>query len=280
MIRSPKTAETHRVAARLAAAGLALALAGCAAFRGAPEPAPVPEAEPVPIAAGDPILATLVEGWAGVVDSRRSLRGGVVLMLSGPEGERRLSQNVVLARPDRIRMEIQAFLTTAAVLVANGTEYDYFESLGRYRERGPVYPHLLWQIAGVPLTLGQAVSFLLGGPPARPGLVPGGGMREADGSLRVDLQDARGRRVRSLRFAPEGLLIHVEEWGPDDQLRWAVGYDRYRDVGGEPFAHAIEFDFPRYESRATIAFRTVVLNPETPPATFELGLPDEEGGAE
>ena len=155
-----------------------------------------------------------------VVDARRSLGAGLVLKLSGPQGERRLSLNVVLARPSRLRMEIHAFLTTAAVLVANGVEYDYFESLGRYRERGPVHPRLLWQIAGVPLTLTQTVDFLLGGPPARLGLRPGGGMRESDGSLRVDLHDARGRRVRSLRFAPEGLLLQAEEWSPDERLRW------------------------------------------------------------
>lgn len=262
----------RRAAPRLLAAGLALTLAGCAVFR------PAPEAAPVPIAAADPLLATLVQGWEAVTASRRSLSAGVVLTLAGTEGERRISQNVVVARPDRIRMEIQAFLTTAAVLVADGTQYDYFESLHRYRESGPVRPQLLWEIAGVPLTLGQAVSFLLGGPPARPGLVPGGGLREPDGSVQVDLQDARGRRVRSLRFAPGGELLHAEEWGPDEKLRWSVGYDRYRDVGGEPFAHSIEFDFPRYQSQATIAFRSVVLNPETPDATFELNLPDGSAG--
>jgi hypothetical protein len=273
----PAARSVRRTAPRAAAIALSVALAGCAAFRAAPPPEP---AEPVPIAAADPILATLVEGWAGVVDERRALRGGMVMKLAGPGGERRLSQNLVLARPGRIRMEIQAFLTTAAVLVADGARYDYFESVGHYRERGPVHPHLLWQIAGVPLTLDQAVSFLLGGPPRRAGLRPAGGAHEPDGSIRVDLADARGRRVRSLRFDPEGPLVHAEEWGPDERLRWAVGYDRYREVGGEPFAHAIDFDFPRYESRATVAFRTVELNPETPDAVFELGLPDDDGGAE
>jgi len=275
-IGRPNARVSRRTGARLATAGLALGLAGCAAFRAAP-PEPLPE--PVPIAADDAILVTRVEGWDAVVAARRSLRAGVALRLSGPGGERRLSQNVVLARPDRIRMEIQAFLTTAAVLVADGREYDYFESLGRYRERGPVRPHLLWEIAGVPLTLEQAVSFLLGGPPPRVGLRPGGGAREPDGSLRVDLVDARGRRARSLRFAPDGSLVHAEEWGPDERLRWVVGYRRFREVAGEPFAHTIEFDFPRYESQAEIAFRTVVLNPQTPDATFELGLSDD-GDAE
>jgi len=274
-IGRPNARGSCRTGARLATVALVLGLAGCAAFRTAP-PEPLPE--PVPIAANDATLVTLVEGWDAVVASRRSLRAGVALMLSGPGGERRLSQNVVLARPDRIRMEIQAFLTTAAVLVSDGHEYDYFESLGRYRERGPVRPHLLWEIAGVPLTLEQAVSFLLGGPPTRAGLRPGGGAREPDGSLRVDLVDARGRRVRSLRFAPDGPLVHAEEWGPDERLRWAVGYGRFREVEGEPFAHAIEFDFPRYQSQATIAFRTVVLNPETPDATFELGLSGDGDG--
>jgi hypothetical protein len=259
--------------ARLAAVALVLVLAGCSFWR-APEAEPEPAA-PVPLAADDPVLTTLVESWANVVDERRSLGAGVVLKLSGPQGERRLSLDVVLARPARLRMEIQAFLTTAAVLVANGVEYDYFESLNRYRERGPIHPQLLWQIAGVPLTLPQAVDFLLGGLPLRRGLEPAGGVRESDGSVSVELHDAIGRRVRSLRFDPEGPLRQAEEWLPDGRLYWRVGYDRYRDVGEQPFAHTIEFDFPRYESRATVALRRVELNPETPDAVFELQIPDD-----
>jgi hypothetical protein len=203
----------------------------------------------------------------------------VVLKLSGPQGDQRLNQNVVLVRPARLRMEIQAFLTTAAVLVADGSRYDYFQSIDRYRESGPVHPLLLWEIAGVPLTLDQAIHFLLGGVPPRPGLKPGGGERWSDGSLRVDLHDARGRRTRSLWFDAEGVLDRAAEWSADDRLRWQVGYDRYRDVGGQPFAHTIDFTFPRYEARATVAFRTVELNPDPPEGTFELHLAGEgEGG--
>jgi len=265
--------RTVPVAARAAWVLVVLGTAGCAGFRAAPPPSGVP----VPLAADDPLLAVLVDGWTHTLESRTSLRSGVVLKLSGPEGDRRLNQNVVLARPARLRMEIQAFLTTAAVLVADGSRYDYFQSLNRYRESGPVHPLLLWQIAGVPLTLEQAVHFLLGGPPPRPGLHRAAGERLPDGSVTVELEDAAGRRVRSLRFTPQGPLGQVEEWSPDGRLRWRVGYDRYREVGGQPFAHTIEFEFPRYESRATVAFRSVELNPATPDRLFELHVSGEEG---
>jgi hypothetical protein len=254
---------------------MALVLSGCALWRAEPPPA----LTSVPVAPDDPALSAALEGWSAVVAERSGLAGGVVLKLSGPQGERRISQNVVLERPARLRMEIQAFLTTAAVLVADGTRYDYFQSIDRYRESGPVHPTLLWEIAGVPLTLDQAVYFLLGGIPPRPGLRPGGGERWSDGRLRVDLHDARGRRARSLWFGAEGRLERAEEWSSDDRLRWQVGYDRYRDVGGQPFAHTIEFEFPRYEAQATVAFRTVELNPDVPDGTFELHLAgDGEGG--
>ncbi len=169
------------LAARMAWVSVALGLAGCAAWRGAPPPP-----APVPLPSDDPILATLVEGWSELVAVRTGLRSGAVLKLSGPQGERRLNQKVLLARPARLRMEIQAFLTTAAVLVADGSQYDYFQSIDRYRESGPVHPHLLWQIAGVPLTLRHAIHFLLGGLPPRSGLRAAAGERWADGSVRVD----------------------------------------------------------------------------------------------
>jgi len=255
-----------RPARRAWAVAMAALALGCAA-RG---PAPPVLPEPVPLAADDPLLATLVAGWSEVVAATRA--PSAVLQLTGPQGERRLSQDLVVARPDRIRMEIQAFLTTAAVLVADGAEYDYFESLGRYRERGPVHPQLLWQIAGVPLTIDQAVDFLLGSPPPRPGLRPAGGAVEPDGLVRVDLADGAGRLVRRLRFDTEGRLVGGEGWSAGGQLRWRVGYDRWRDVGEQPFAHEIEFEFPGYQAAATVAFRSVALNPETPDALFELGL--------
>ena len=151
-------------AARVAIACAVLGSSGCGTFRGQP----VPQA-PVPIAAADPILEAVSTGWQNLVSDRRGLRAGAVLKLSGPEGAERLNQNVVVARPGRFRMEILAFLVTAAVLVVDDDRYDYFQSLPRIRDSGPVYPHLLYDIAGVPLTLEQAVHFLLGAPPPRRG---------------------------------------------------------------------------------------------------------------
>ncbi|NNL66684.1 MAG: hypothetical protein HKP30_10605 [Myxococcales bacterium] len=257
-------------AARVAIACAVLGSSGCAAIRREPVPA-----APIPIAAEDPILETVVRGWQNAVADRRGLRAGAVLKLSGPEGAERLNQNVVLARPGRFRMEFLSFLVTAAVLVVDDERYDYFQSLPRIRDSGPVYPHLLYDIAGVPLTLTQAVHFLLGGPPPRRGLHPGAGLRLADGVVQVDLHDGRGRLARRLAFDAEGRLLRAEDFGPGGQLQWRVGYDRYRQVGAQPFAHTIDFEFPRLSSRASVAFRTVELDPETPDGVFRLDVPDE-----
>jgi len=254
---------------------------GCALLAGCASRPPLPPpGAPVPLRADDPLLATLLEGWSNRVAGRSGLRASVVLKLSSPDGERRLAQDVVLARPARLRMEIQSFLVTAAVLVADGSQYEYFQSIDRYHERGAVYPRLLFDIAGVPLTLDQAVAFLLGGPPLRVGLFVTGGERLPDGSVNLDLRDARERLARRLGFGPAGHLLRVEEWSAAGELRWQVDYGRYRDVGDDPFAHTIEFEFPPLASSATVAFRSVALNPETPDATFELALPPEEPAGE
>lgn len=261
-------------ARRFAAAGLALVLAGCGALRGSPSPEP--PAEPVPLEATDPLLPTLVSGWENAAAERQALRGGARLSLAGPNGSQKLDQNVVVARPGRLRMEIQAFLVTAAVLVVDGNRYDYAEMVNDVRDAGPVYPGLLWDIAGVPLRLDQAIHFLLGAPPPRRGLSPAGGERRPDGSVAVDLHDAADRLARRLVFDVEGRLLGAEEFARNGELVWQVGYDRYKAVGEEAFAHRIEFEFPRYASRATVAFRSVELDPETPDAVFRL---DGDGAA-
>lgn len=257
-------------AARVAIACAVLGSSGCGTFRGQP----VPQA-PVPIAAADPILEAVSTGWQNLVSDRRGLRAGAVLKLSGPEGAERLNQNVVVARPGRFRMEILAFLVTAAVLVVDDDRYDYFQSLPRIRDSGPVYPHLLYDIAGVPLTLEQAVHFLLGAPPPRRGLHPAAGLRFPDGVVQVDLHDGRDQLARRLAFDAEGRLLRAEDFAPGGQLHWRVGYDRYRQVGAQPFAHTIDFEFPRLSSRASVAFRTVELDPDTPGGVFRLDVPDE-----
>jgi hypothetical protein len=261
-------------ALRLVLASSCLALGGCAWLRGMPEPAP--EIARVPLAADDPFLAGRVLDWEDAVAGRSGVRGGVALQISGPDGSQRLDQNVVVVRPARLRMEIQAFLVTAAVLVVDGGRYDYYQSIDKIRDAGPVYPRLLFDIAGVPLTLDQAIHFLLGGPPPRRGLAPAAGWRESDGAVEVDLHDAADRLVRRLRFDGEGRLTRAEERSPSGELRWQVDYDRYRQVGGQPFATRIEFEFPAYASRARVAFRSVELDPDTPDALFRIELSDDE----
>ena len=127
---------------------------------------------------------------------------------------------------------------------------------------------------------------ILGFAEALTGLTVAAAERVPDGSVRVDLADARGVRARRLEFDVEGLLRRAVDWTRSGRVRWEVGYDRYRDVGEEPFAHTIDFGFPRVETRARVAFGSVELDPEVGEGTFVLHLADEdddlpdEGGAD
>ncbi len=264
--------DAARWAGRVCLLAGVLALgSGCASLRGTPaEPG-----APIPLDASDPLLATLVTGWENTVAGRGGLRGGASLKLYDPSGSQRLDQKVVVARPARLRMEIQAFLVTVAILVVDRGRYDYHESVNDVRDAGPLYPGLLHDIAGVPLRLDQAVHFLLGGPPPRAGLEPAGGSRHPDGTVEVALHDAAGRLARELRFDAEGRLARAIERHTNGEVAWQVGYDRYRPVGDQPFAHRIAFEFPRFASRATVAYRSVELDPETPDALFRIEREDE-----
>lgn len=246
---------------------------GCARVPPRPEP-------PVALDLDDPLLAQLLTGLDDLAQDRRAVRADAVLKLESPQGARRVSQKIVLERPAQLRMEIMSFLTTAAVLVSDGRDYDYFQSNNRYREQGPVHRRLLWDIAGVPLSLDQAVHFLLGTPPPRAGLELAGAVRMPDGTLRLDLGDADGALARRLEFDAEGQLSRIEDRLGTGGVRWEVGYDRHREVGGEVFAHTVDFRFPRMESRAVVSFRGVELNPEINDATFVLRIPGEGDDAQ
>ena len=237
----------------------------------------LPVATPLP--AGDPRPDACLAALVAAGGARQSLRGVARVALSSPAGESRSKQILVVARPARLRVEVQGLLNQlVAILVSDGARYALFRASERSIEQGEIHPALLYEVAGLPLRPEEAVDALLGVPAlgelTRRG--PAGAL--SNGFVRVDLLDAGGAPARRLECDEEVRLRRIEVRAPDGSLAWQAVYGDYRDVAGASFPHEIALEFPAVEASARVTFQWVELNPELPPGIFALDVAASDRG--
>lgn len=193
----------HHPRAPLELAVLLLALAACAA----PPPAPEVQGTSIPLPEG--LLSRLAAAERDV----RAVRGLARVAIGAPGARRTITEAVLLAPPDRLRLETLTFGgTTALVLASDGLElFVHSPGAGRYL-RGRATPQNLAAVAGFRLQLAHLVRILSGLPPlpVRP-QDPRLLARAVDGE--VVLESGDGPFTQRLRAAgPHGPLRGGELW--------------------------------------------------------------------
>lgn len=265
---------------RGAAACLALAACGC-------------QTMPLrPLPKGDPRPAARLARWTAEVAGRQALRGSARLAVDAPHGAAdggalhvRSRQRVVLARPARMRVEVQGLLgTTLAVLTVDDTRYAWFEAGSRHFESGPVRDGLLWDLVRLDLTPAEAVDVILGARELSGGLPVTGAWDAGDGVVRIAFGRADGSARRSLDLDDHARLRRLAVVGDGVSPGWEARFDDYATVSGTPLAHRITVETDS-GTRAVLSLADVELNPPLTPDIFTLqGLapegvvPEGEGG--
>jgi len=258
--------------------GLAFALSACQSTTPLRR---LPEGDPRP----DALLARFAADTAG----REGLRGVARLAVDadgqGPGGGAlrvRSKQRIVLARPARLRVEVQGlFGTTLAMLTVDDEQYAWFESESRRFESGPVHDGLLWQVVRLDLTPAEAVEVILGAPPTGPELSVLGAWDAGEGVTRIALGEPGGAPRRSIDLDPEARLVHLALHGADGEPLWEAHFDDYVRVAGSPLARRIRIETGE-GTQATVSLSGVELNPPLVPDIFRLERSlagsDGEGG--
>jgi outer membrane biogenesis lipoprotein LolB len=228
-----------------------------------------------PLPADDPRPAALLERWSASVADRRALRGIARLAVDAtrPDGEPlrlRSKQRVVLARPDRLRVEVQGFLgTTLAVLTVDQQRYALLQTEDRHFESGEAYPGLLRDVVGLDLATRDAVDLILGDPGGGRPLRVGSAFALGDDVTRVELAGADGQGGR--RSLDLDSQARLRRWAVRDargSLRWRATFDDYAPVAGSPVAHRVLLELP--SASAVLALSAVELNPALDPDIFRL----------
>ncbi len=244
------------------AAGLLLAGA-CATIPGSP-PAAGPGAPSVAL------VARLAEAEAAI----RTVRGLASVSYSGPGGSGSATQVIVVALPDRARLETLTPLGTAGVILTiRGDELRFHSLLSQEYGVGRATPALLGRLARVPVPPGPLLRLVAGLAPLP--LDPG------DPRLRITAE-AGATRVDSV----EGSLWQRLWVGKDaDLLRGELGdaagpllQFRFTDrqvVDGQAFPQVISLEAKEAQGGVTLHFQTVRLNQPLPADLFLLPPPQD-----
>lgn len=244
---------------------LLLLLAGCA----------TPGLLPLP--ADDPRPAALLERWRGQLADRLALRGTARLSVDarqpyeGGDLHVRSKQRVVVARPARLRVEVQGLLgTTVAVLAVDDAQYEFFEADSHRFESGPVRPDLLWNAVRLDLTPAEAVGLLLGAPELPADLRILAAQDAGEGRLRITLGTSDGRApLRSIDLDGDARLRRYAVFEDASVPEWTAELDDYEDVGGTPLARRVSVE-TRNGARAVVSLSSLELNPPLAPDIFRL----------
>jgi len=274
---------------------LALLAAGC---RTAP-PEGLVRGAPLPL--DDPRANRVVDAYLESAAARTALRGRAQVALAGPDFKLNRPQNVVVARPARLRFEvIGLFDQLAAVLVSDGESYGFYDAATGEMEAGPITPTLLWDLAKLDVGVAEAVGLLLAAPdPPLHGARAAVWLEDEDrlgvafalsGVRRHDCpaDPRRGWRDVACFAAPgdlaaggdafvfdrAGRLVELRSFEAAGVLRFRARFEDYRPIGEG--AAAVEFpgrvtiESPAVRSQARFAWKRVMLAREVSDRLFRL----------
>jgi hypothetical protein len=228
---------------------------------------------PLPLPADDPRPELWMRALHDSAISRSSLRGALRLSLDAPDLRLRRPQRLAIERPSRMRVEtLGLFGQIAAVIVTDGSSYQFFETASGEVESGEVTPHFLWRLARVDLSPAEAVALLLGAPTPDSAWQRAGAEALADGGVAVEYRDSSGNLRQRFEFGSQGRLLEVETWDAEQRPRWRANFADHRELEGSSFAYEVELVSHRVDARAELHFSDVVLNPELPDGLFVLDI--------
>ena len=264
---SPLTAGgISRVPAGFVAAPLLVILAGGLV-------ACTTRAVPVPRVEALPVLPTAAELQARIASERmrlQSLRTLADSEVSGPDGRFRASEVVLVAPPDRLRIEVLSTFGVAWILATDGKVLDVYSRQEETVYRGSPSRSLIEYYLPVPLALADLTELLLGRPPPRSTARADGVAWEPEtGLVRLSMRLRDRGRQTTWFDGRTGLVSRCEERDVNDILLFDMRVGGYRNVGSGLVASDITILSPE-GVQVRLAYTNSQLNPDLPASLFQI----------
>jgi hypothetical protein len=237
--------------------------------------AATPEAPELPASPVRPevLLERLEAGEAAVT----TLRALATARYEGPTGSGSASQAIVVALPDRARLEVLSPVGTAVLLLAiRGDALTLYAPTRREYGVGRATPDTLGRLVRLPVPPGPLLRLLAGLPPlpVRPGDPRVQAVRD-ERVIRVESVD--GPFWQRLWTDPDGAWLAGGELGEAGSLLLRFQFGDRRPVDGTPFPFLVVVEGTGANTRLTIRYETVRLNGPVEAGLFDLPRPADPG---
>jgi outer membrane lipoprotein-sorting protein len=246
---------------RLALLLAGLALSACATVRPLPPVAgPVPNREQV---------AALIQAMAARDRALTSLSTGAVMEYRNPNEHVKAREQIVVMRPDRLRVEASSPFGVALIVAVDGPRLQIFEPGNNLLMHGSATAATLDRAARIPMEPKAAVDLLMAVVPEAGELANYAAATIDETGATVLTYAASGGGHREVTFAGRE-LAGVRERDGDGRLRYEVRYADYHDIGAVMFPYSIDADFPAAGSTLKLTLKRPIVNAPAPASLFVL----------
>ena len=204
-----------------------------------------------------------------------TVRGLATVRYEGPGGGGSATQGIVVALPDRARLETLSPIGTAVLLLTlRGEDVTMYAPTRHEYGMGPATRETLGRLARIPVPPGPLLRLLVGLPPLaiRPGDPRVRLIAEA-AAIRVDSVD--GRLWQRVWSTPDGMAPERGELGEAAGRLLSYQFGDWRPLNGTLFPFAVQLEERSTETRLAIQYRTVRLNEPVEAGLFELPRPTD-----
>lgn len=178
-------------------------------------------------------------------------------------------EDIVVRRPDNLRVEAMSPFGVALLLAAQGTDLQIFEPGQNRFSRGSATAETLYRYVRIPMAPADAVGLLMGLAPRDFALASAADSVSSDGAMTVLRYGNASSGIRQLGFA-DGNLAMVRETASDGGVTYEVRYSNYHDIGGVMFPYLVDAEFPTAQSHVTFRYLRPIVNGNVPASTFVL----------
>jgi outer membrane lipoprotein-sorting protein len=223
-----------------------------------------------------PTAASLIAEVRGRQAQARSLRGDTKMDYMSPEGRTKVTVNLAVARPGRLRFEAENPITGSSegTLVTDGRTFALLDVRANRFLYGPALACNVARMTRIAMPPDDVALILLGSAPLLPheraevGHTRDGGGREV---LTLHLRGGARERVAVSRKTRD--VVEAELLDAAGRPVWRLAHEDFRVVGGVRLPRKTRFVEPRGKADIVIRYRDIEANTAIPDAVFRLVPP-------
>ncbi|MBI5480688.1 MAG: DUF4292 domain-containing protein [Deltaproteobacteria bacterium] len=231
---------------------------------------------PVNDPASLPTAGTLIAEIRGRQAQVRSLRGETKMDYLSPDGRTKVTVNLAVMRPGRLRFEAENPVSghTEGTLVTDGRTFALLDVRANRFLRGPALACNVARMTRIAMPPDDVALILLGSAPLLPheraevGHTRDGGGREV---LTLHLRGGARQRVSVSRKTRD--VVEAELLDAAGRPVWRLVHEDFRAVGTARLPRKTKFVEPRGKADILIRYKDVEANAAIPDAVFTLAPP-------